>query len=91
MGVVHMSEAEVVKGIASVLEQVRRGGEVVIEEDHRPIAVLKPVQPVGRLISEVIADLKARGSKATMDNDFAGDIAKGTEANRKPWTPPSWD
>jgi hypothetical protein len=46
MAVVHMSEAEVVIGIAAVLEQ--------------------PVQPVGRLISETVADLKAMGSKATL-------------------------
>jgi hypothetical protein len=61
------------------------------EEDHLPIAVLKPVLPVGRLISEVIADLRARGSKAVMHDDLAADIASGIEASWKPWTPPSWD
>ncbi len=90
MAVVHMSEAEVVKDIASVLAQVRQGVEVVVEQDHRAVAVIKPSQPVGRMISEVIADLKARGSGAAMDEDFARDIEEGIKAQRQPWNPPSW-
>ncbi len=91
MAVVHMSEAEVVKDIASVLAQVRQGVEVVVEQDHRAVAVIKPSQPVGRMISDVIADLKARGSSAAMDEDFAHDIEEGIKAQRQPWNPPSWE
>lgn len=91
MAVVHMSEAEVVKDIAAVLVKVRQGSEIVIEQDHRPVAVIKPSQPVGRMISEVIADLKARGSNAVMDDDFAHDIEEGIKAHRQPWNPPSWE
>jgi antitoxin (DNA-binding transcriptional repressor) of toxin-antitoxin stability system len=91
MAVVHMTEAEVVKDIAAVLAQVRQGVEVVIEQDHRAVAVIKPSQAVGRMISEVIADLKARGSNAAMDEDFAHDIEEGIKAQRQPWNPPSWD
>lgn len=91
MAVVHMTEAEVVKDIAGVLAQVRRGVEVVVEHDHRAVAVIKPPRPAGRLISEVIADLKARGSKAVLDDDFAHDIEEGIKARREPWNPPSWD
>ena len=91
MAVVHMTEAEVVKDIAAVLAQVRQGVEVVVEQDHRAVAVIKPSQPVGRMISEVIADLKARGSNAAMDEDFARDIEEGIKAQRQPWNPPSWD
>ncbi len=64
--------------------------EVVIEEDHRPIAVLKSSKPVGRMISEVVADLKARGSNAVMDDDFARDTEEGIKEQRQPWNPPSW-
>ncbi len=71
MAVLHITEAEVIKDIAAVLAQVRQGVEVVVEQDHRPVAVIKPSQPVGRMISEVIADLKARGSNVAMDEDFA--------------------
>jgi antitoxin (DNA-binding transcriptional repressor) of toxin-antitoxin stability system len=91
MAVVHMTEAEVVKDIAGVLAQVRQGVEVVVEQDHRAIAVIKPSRPAGRMISEVIADLKARGSNAVIDEDFARDIEEGIKAHREPWNPPSWD
>jgi antitoxin (DNA-binding transcriptional repressor) of toxin-antitoxin stability system len=89
MAVVHMSEAEVVKDIVAVLARVRQGSEVVIERGNRPVAVIKPSKPVGRMISEVIADLKARGSNAVMDDDFARDIEEGIKAHRQPWNPPS--
>ena len=42
MAVLHMSEAEVVKDITAVLEKVRQGSEIVVEQDHRPIAVISP-------------------------------------------------
>jgi hypothetical protein len=63
----------------------------VIEQDHRTVAVIKPPKPAGRMISEVIADLKARGSSAVMDDDFARDVEEGIKAHRQPWNPPSWD
>ena len=89
MATVHMSEAEVARDLHAVLAKVQQGVEVVIEQDHRPVAVLKPSHPVGRMISEVVADLEARGSDAVMDEDFARDIAEGIEAQRQPWNPPS--
>ncbi len=91
MAVVHMSEADVVKDIAAVLAKVRQGSEIVIEQGNRPVAVIKPSKPAGRLISEVIVELKARGSEATMDDDFACDIEEGIKAHRQPWNPPSWE
>jgi len=62
MAVLHMSEADVVKDIVAVLAKVRQGSEIVIERGNRPIAVIEPSKPAGRMISEVIAALKARGS-----------------------------
>ncbi|HYA16335.1 MAG TPA: hypothetical protein VEF06_02655, partial [Bryobacteraceae bacterium] len=61
---VHMSEAELARDPHGALAKVRQGVEIVIEDEHEPIAVLKPSRPVGRPISEVIAELKARGSDA---------------------------
>ena len=75
----------------TVLEKVRQGVEVVIEQDNRPVAVLKAPVVKGRMISEVIAALKARGSNAVIDDDFARDIEEGIKAHRDPWNPPSWD
>jgi antitoxin (DNA-binding transcriptional repressor) of toxin-antitoxin stability system len=91
MSVVHLTEAEVIRDIAAVLAKVRQGSEIVIEQGNRPMAVIRPSKPAGRMISEVIADLKARASDATMDEEFARDIEEGSKAHRQPWNPPSWD
>jgi antitoxin (DNA-binding transcriptional repressor) of toxin-antitoxin stability system len=88
---VHMTEAEAARDFHAVLARVREGAEVVIDEGHRTVAVIRAPVPAGRMISEVIADLKARGSSAAMDEDFARDIEEGLKANREPWNPPSWD
>ncbi|MEP6716857.1 MAG: hypothetical protein ABJC09_14900 [Terriglobia bacterium] len=91
MPTVHMSEAEVARDLHAVLAKVQQGVEIVIEQDHRPVAVLKQSGPVARMISEIVAALKARGSTAAMDDDFARDIEEGIKAHRQPWNPPSWD
>lgn len=91
MGAVHMTEAELVNNIADVMRRVRQGSEIVIEEDNRPVAVIKPSKPVGRMISEVIADLEASGASAVVDEDFARDVEEGIKAHSEPWNPPSWD
>ena len=88
---VHMTQAEVVKDIAAVLAKVRQGVEIVVEQDHRTVAFIKPPKPEGRMISEVIAELKTRGSNAVIDDDFARDIEEGIKAHRQPWNPPTWD
>ena len=91
MATVHMSEAELANNLHEVLSKVQQGTEIVIEQNHRPVAVLKPSQPVGRMSTEVLADLKARGSNAVMDDGFAQDIEDGIKAQHQPWNPPSWE
>lgn len=91
MAIVHMTEAELVNNIAGVMRQVRQGSEIIVEQGNRPVAAIKPSKPAGRMITEVIAHLKARGSTAVMDDDFARDIEEGIKAHRQPWNPPSWD
>ncbi len=71
-----MSEAEQARNLHGVLAAV----EVVIEQDNRAVAILKPSQTAGRMISEILADLKARGSTAAMDDDFAKDIQERIDA-----------
>jgi len=66
MAILHMSQADVVKHFVAVLAKVRQGSEVVIEQGNCPIAIIKPSKAADRMISEVIADLNARGSDATM-------------------------
>ena len=63
MATFRITEAELARDVRAVLEKIERGSEVIIErEDHRPVAVMKQPQAAGRMISEVIADLKARRS-----------------------------
>ena len=61
MAQVHITEAELVRDIRAVLEEVRQGTEVVIEQGHRSVAILKPVSGRGRRIDEYIALAKALG------------------------------
>lgn len=95
MAALHISEAELARDLHAVLEQVRQGGEVVVEQDHKPVAVIKPAPPApGRLLSESIAIARQRekegGAPAVLDPDFADDVQEIVR-NRKPWNPTSWD
>jgi len=81
---VHMTEAEVARNLHAVLEKVRQGVEVVIEEDSRPVAVIKAPLVKGRRISEVIAALEASGANAVIDEDFARDVEEAIKAHREP-------
>lgn len=91
MATVRITEAELARDVHTVLEQVQQGVEVVVEQNHRPVAIIKSSKPKGRMISEIVADLKARGSNAVIDDDFARDIEQGIQARREPWNPPFWE
>ncbi|HJZ96916.1 MAG TPA: hypothetical protein VKE70_10455 [Candidatus Solibacter sp.] len=91
MAVIHMTEDELVSNIADVMRRVHEGSEIIVEQDSRQVAVIKPSKPAGRPISDVVDDLKARGSAAVIDDDFARDIEEGIKAHRQPWNPPSWE
>ena len=58
MAQVHMTEAEVTKNFAAALEKLRQGAEVVVEQDHWPVAVISPLKGPGRPIDECIAWLR---------------------------------
>ena len=92
--VVHISEAELVKDVRSILQRVETGAEVIIERDRQPVAVLRAAVPVHRKISECIALAKAHeeetGNAPVLDPDFAADVEEIIR-ERKPWNPPSWD
>ncbi len=89
-----MSEAEVANNFASLMARVRAGAEVVIENDARPVAVVRPAEPVRRTISECIALAKTHeaetGKAPVLDSDFAEDV-EAVLKNRKPWNPPAWE
>jgi antitoxin (DNA-binding transcriptional repressor) of toxin-antitoxin stability system len=63
MATVRITDAELARDIHAVLAQVREGVEVIVEQDHRPVAVIKTPQGPGRKISECIALAKAYEEK----------------------------
>ncbi len=65
MAIVHMSEADAARDLYAALAKVQQSVEIVLERDHRPVAVLKPsafTRP-GRKLSECIALTKAYEEK----------------------------
>ena len=90
MAQVHMSEAELARDIASAVDRVRRGTEIVIERDAQPVAVLRSPEPRRRKLSEIAASLSSQ-STATVDADFAADVNDFIDRHREPLDPPSWD
>ena len=90
MGVVHISEAELARDIAAVLDRVQSGTEIVIERNAQPVAVLRPAELKRRKLSEIMASL-SENSTATLDPDFAADVQEFMDRHREPLYPPDWD
>ena len=93
MATVHRSEAEVARDLHAALAKVPQGIEIVIEQDHRPVAVLKPSQSggPGRKLSECISLAKACEAKPGYgpipDVDFAKDVQGGIDLLSARWNP----
>jgi antitoxin (DNA-binding transcriptional repressor) of toxin-antitoxin stability system len=92
---VRITEAELARDVHAVLTKVREGVEVTVEQDHHPVATIKPPQGPGRKISECIALARAYEEKlgyAPMpDPDLAADVQAAIDAHRETLNPPSWD
>jgi hypothetical protein len=91
MATLRMTEAELARDIHSVLAKVQNGTEIVVEQDHHPVAVIRSPLPKGRLLSECIALAEARGSTVTLDESFMEDVEEGIASRSQPWNPPSWE
>ena len=85
-----MTEAEVARDFAAVMEKVRQGSEVVVEHNHQPVAILKPADPPRRKASEVLA-LMPKDSTGVLDADFARDVLEGIESRAEPLDSSKWD
>ena len=85
MSTVRITEAELARDVHAVLEKVQQGVEVIVEQDHRPVAVIKPPAAPGRKISECIALAKAYedqlGYRPVPDPDFAKDLEAAIAMN----------
>jgi hypothetical protein len=90
MATIHISEAEAIRDIKGLLARAYLGTEIVIESGTSPAAVLRMAAPPRRSIEECIALLPA-DSMATIDEDFASDVAAAIAAHREPLNPPAWD
>jgi len=92
MATIYIPEPEAERDFAAVMAHVRAGAEVEIVDHGETVAVVsRPVKRPGRLLSEVIALMEARGSTATVDEDFARDIEAVIAAHPEPLDPPAWD
>jgi antitoxin (DNA-binding transcriptional repressor) of toxin-antitoxin stability system len=94
MAVIHISEADAARDFAALMRHIRAGEEVIIESNSTPLAVLRPAEAKGRLLSEAIALAQAHakelGYSPAMDPDFADDLEEIVR-NRKPRTLYAWE
>lgn len=91
-----LTEAELARDIHGVLARVREEGlEVIVEQDHRPVAVIRAPRGPGRKLSECIAIAKSYeeslGYAPIPDSDFASDVQAAVDAHVEPLNPPAWD
>src|SRR6267154_973172 len=89
--VIDISELEGASGFAALLARLRAGEEIVIENGSRPVAVVHPVEPSVRLLSESLRLAREHGSTVTLDEGFAADVEAGIASHREPLEPPAWD
>ncbi len=62
MAVIRISEADAARDFAGLMAHARLGAEVVIENEARAVAVVRPAVPAGpgRPLSELIAAAESR-------------------------------
>jgi len=92
MATIHIPETEAARNFAAVMAHVRAGADVAIEDHGETVALVsRPMKRPGLLLSEIIARLEARGSTATVDEEFARDVEAAIAAHPEPLNPPIWD
>ncbi len=94
MAQLHMTGAEVSGDFAAAMRRIGHGEEIVVDRNGQPVAIIRPVEPEPRTLSELIELAtqreKERGYAITLDEDYAADVEQIVR-ERKPWTPRSWD
>lgn len=94
--IVRLTETELADNIHAILARVRDEGlEVIVEQDHKPIVVIRRPEGSGRKLSDCIAIASAYeehfGYAPVPDADFAADVQAAIDAHREPLNPPEWD
>lgn len=91
MATVRISEAEAAKDFAGLLERVRAGEEVVIENGSSPEVILSAsTRRPGRLLSESLRIARENGFTATLDGGFGRDVEEFINSHQEPLDCP-WD
>ena len=96
MGTTHIPVAEAARDLRDLLDRVRAGEDIVIDDGKSTPVRLAPAAPPikGRTIEETIAALEARekelGYPLRMGSDFADDMEEIIN-NRKPRDTSEWD
>jgi antitoxin (DNA-binding transcriptional repressor) of toxin-antitoxin stability system len=91
MATIHIPEAEAARNFAAVMTHIRAGSEVIIEADAKAVAIVKPAESPGRLLSEALRLAQKRGSTVTLDPDFSADLEAVINSHPEPLEPPQWD
>ena len=91
MAQIHMTETELAHDLRGALDKVQHGIEVIFEQDHRPVAIIRSPLPKGRMLSDCIALAEVSGSTATLDEGFMKDVEEGIASRSQPWKPPTWE
>jgi antitoxin (DNA-binding transcriptional repressor) of toxin-antitoxin stability system len=91
MATIRITEAELARDAHGVLARLRDGVEIVVEEDNRPVAVIRAPESSGRQVSEILRDARRRNSTVTLDSEFGWDLEAIIAGHDEPWNPPSWE
>jgi antitoxin (DNA-binding transcriptional repressor) of toxin-antitoxin stability system len=63
MAAIHMADEDVAKDFAAVLEKISKGVEVVVERDHRSVAVIRSPKRSG--LRQKPTDRPSRSTKVS--------------------------
>jgi len=91
MAVIHISRTEAASDFEGLIARVGMGDEIIIDDDASTVVMKRAARQPGRFLSEIIASAEARGSSATLDEDFGRDLDDIINSHREPLDPPAWD
>jgi hypothetical protein len=93
MAVIHISEAEAAQNLGEVIAKARAGEYVVIHSYDAAFSVTPFLGKLNkpRLITDVLADLEARGSKALFPVGFAEAVDDGIRAHEHERLTDPWE
>jgi hypothetical protein len=65
--------------------------DLVVEQDHRPVAVIRRPSRSGRSIGEIVRQARQRNSTVMLDPDFGKDLESVIANHQQSCNPPSWE